>query len=50
MEKASPASLAKVRTTPHLIKDVHAFKASLQMLTRGVIWYLAEFKVTNAKL
>jgi hypothetical protein len=52
IEKESPAisaSLAKVRITPHLIKDVHAFKASLQMLTRQVIQHLAKFKDTNAK-
>jgi hypothetical protein len=50
MEKALPvisASLAKVGTTPYLIKDVHAFKASLQMLTGPVIQDLAEFEDTN---
>ena len=52
MEKALPAisaSLAKVGTTPHLIKDVDAFKASLQMSTEPVIRHLAEFEDTKAK-
>jgi hypothetical protein len=45
MGKVVPAISAKFGTTPHLIEDVHAFRASLQLSPGGeVIRHLAGFE------